>query len=134
MRRGRACILGASGVHAMPLLTRRSSASVLTLLFLAGTVGPVAQNRPGAAQNRGDSVEWLNVGGDKGSTRYSPLRQIDGTNAGQLRIAWRRPGIADELRAKYPEVRSGTNRSTPLLINGVLYGPNAVGLVEAFDP
>jgi quinoprotein glucose dehydrogenase len=118
----------------MPLLTRRSSASVLTLLFLAGTVCAVAQNRPGAAQDRSEGAEWLNVGGDKGSTRYSPLRQIDRTNAGQLRIAWRRPGVADELRAKYPEVRSGTNRSTPLLINGVLYGPNAVGLVEAFDP
>ncbi|HEY7172412.1 MAG TPA: hypothetical protein VH417_16280 [Vicinamibacterales bacterium] len=118
----------------MTLPARRLPASVLSLLLLASVVAPSAQDRPAAAPGRNDGTEWLNIGGDKGSTRYSPLRQIDRTNAGQLRIAWRRPAIADELRAKYPEVRSGANRSTPLLINGVLYGPNAVGLIEAFDP
>jgi quinoprotein glucose dehydrogenase len=80
-----------------------------------------------------NAAEWLNIGGDKGSTRYSPLDQISRGNVSSLRIAWRRPGVADELRAKYPEAKFGNNRATPLMINGVLYAPNALGLVEAFD-
>jgi len=37
--------------------------------------------------------------------------------------------------AQAPQMRAGrTFRSTPLLIDGVLYAPNGVGFVEAFDP
>lgn len=80
-----------------------------------------------------EDVEWLGLGGDAGSTRYSPLTQIDRTNVDRLRIAWRRPAVAPELTTAHPDMKVGNNRSAPLMIAGVLYAPNAVGLVEAFD-
>ncbi len=79
--------------------------------------------------------EWPFYGGDRGYTKYSPLDQINQSNVGRLRIAWRRPAVADELRARHPDLQFGNNfRSTPLMIGGVLYASNGIGLVEAFDP
>ena len=65
--------------------------------------------------------EWSNLGGDAGSTRYSPLSQLTPQNLGALRIAWRRPAVASEFAASHPEVRSGNLRSTPLVVGGVMY-------------
>jgi hypothetical protein len=50
-------------------------------------------------------------------------------------IAWRRSAVADELRAEQPDLRFGNSfRSTPLMVDGVLFAQNGIGLVEAFDP
>ena len=45
----------------------------------------------GAAAQQGAPAtgEWPTYGGDLGSTKYSPLDQIDATNFGDLEIAWR---------------------------------------------
>jgi quinoprotein glucose dehydrogenase len=78
--------------------------------------------------------EWRYYSGDPGSTKYSPLDQIDKTTVKNLRIAWRRPAIDPGLIKRYGAPQISNNfRATPLMINGVLYSPNAVGLVEAFD-
>ena len=85
------------------------------------------------AQSR--SSEWKYWGSDKAFTRYSSLDQITAANASQLKVAWRQPGVDPSLKAAFPELRvSGNFRSTPLMINGVLYAPNAVGLLRALDP
>jgi quinoprotein glucose dehydrogenase len=87
------------------------------------------------AQQVTDAGQWLGHGGDKGATRYSRLEQIHGGNVGRLQVAWRRPAVAEELRARHPGLRySNTFRSTPLMLGGVLYASNGIGLVEAFDP
>jgi len=79
--------------------------------------------------------QWRAVGGDAGYTRYSPLDQVNARNVARLRVAWRRPGTDPSLKQQFPELRvSGNFRSTPLMINGVLYAPNAVGLIRAFGP
>jgi quinoprotein glucose dehydrogenase len=79
--------------------------------------------------------EWSRYGGDAGTTKYSPLDQIDKANASRLRIAWRRPAVDPSLTAKDPKLTySGNFRATPLMVGGVLYSPNGVGLVEAFHP
>jgi quinoprotein glucose dehydrogenase len=78
--------------------------------------------------------EWRDYAGDKGFTKYSPLDQINKDNVSRLRIAWRRPAVAEELRAQNPSVNVTNNlRSTPLMVGGVLYASNGIGLVEAFD-
>ena len=83
----------------------------------------------------GPAGQWRAVGGDAGYTRYSPLDQINRNNVRALKVAWRRPGVDPGLKQQFPELRvSGNFRSTPLMINGVLYAPNAVGLVRAFGP
>ena len=79
--------------------------------------------------------QWPNHSGDKGSTKYSPLDQINKNNVRNLHIVWKRPAAADEFRKRRPDlVVPSLFRSTPLMINGVLYASNGIGLVEAFDP
>jgi quinoprotein glucose dehydrogenase len=98
--------------------------ALATNLCLAG--GAVAQTENG---------EWRSLSGDPGSTKYAPLDQINRTNVKNLRIAWRRPAVDPLLSGKDPKLQVPNNfRATPLMIGGVLYSPNGVGLVEAFDP
>jgi quinoprotein glucose dehydrogenase len=79
--------------------------------------------------------EWRSYNGDSRSTKYAPLDQINRTNVRSLRIAWRRPSVDPLLRGKDPKLDvPGNFRATPLMIGGVLYSPNGVGLVEAFHP
>jgi quinoprotein glucose dehydrogenase len=78
--------------------------------------------------------EWRYYSGDNGARKYSPLDQIRRDNVGQLRMAWRRPHLDASLTDGKPLRLSNNFRSTPLMVNGVMYASNAVGLVEAFDP
>jgi quinoprotein glucose dehydrogenase len=86
------------------------------------------------AQHGARNGEWHEYSGDLGASKYSPLDQIDASNVGRLRIAWRRPALDASILAQSPRMRAGRSfRSTPLMIDGVLYAPNGVGFVEAFD-
>lgn len=79
--------------------------------------------------------EWRHYGGDSGSTKYAPLDQIDRSNVGRLQIAWRRPGLDPSFRALDESLIVSPNfRATPLMVDGLLYSPNSIGLVEAFHP
>jgi quinoprotein glucose dehydrogenase len=60
-------------------------------------------------------VEWRYYGGNLASQRYSPLEEIDASNAGDLKVAWR---FATGNFGPRPEAR---NETTPLVIDGVLY-------------
>src|SRR4026208_940893 len=97
--------------------------------MLAGTTG--MQSQTGA----GRSGEWRDYAADKGFTKYSPLDQISASNVATLRIAWRRSAVADGPRAQQPRLRFGNSfRSAPLMVDGLLFAQNGIGLVEAFDP
>ena len=79
--------------------------------------------------------EWPVHGGDTAYTRYAPLDQINADNVNDLRVAWRRPGVDASLHARFPDLQYSNNlRSTPLMVGGMLYASNGIGLVEAFDP
>ena len=98
--------------------------------FLLGAIGV-----SGAAQTGAADGEWRNYNGDAASTKYAPLDQIDRNNVDRLRIVWRRPAVATAITDANPGLQFSNNfRSTPLMIDGVLYASNGVGLVEAFDP
>ncbi|MBQ91582.1 MAG: hypothetical protein CL441_09295 [Acidimicrobiaceae bacterium] len=98
------------------------------LVLLLGAIAPLAGAQPVEAT-------WQYFGGDEAFTRYSPLDQIDRDTVADLEVVWRRPGIDPELQEVFPDLSvSAYLRSTPVLVDGVLYAPNAVGLVEAFDP
>jgi quinoprotein glucose dehydrogenase len=78
--------------------------------------------------------EWRYFGGDKGFTRYSALDQINRNNVKNLRIAWRRSAVSDKIMQAFPELRVNNYlRSTPIMVDGVLYTQNAHGLVMALD-
>jgi quinoprotein glucose dehydrogenase len=45
---------------------------------------------PAFAQLKGtENGDWRYWGGDERSSRYSPLAQVDASNAGKLEVAWR---------------------------------------------
>jgi outer membrane protein assembly factor BamB len=88
------------------------------------------------AKNDGADKEWRYYSGDNGAKKYSPLDQINKENVATLRVAWRRPQVDAALLALRPaNYRLPNNfRSTPIVVNGVMYASNAVALAEAFDP
>ncbi len=83
----------------------------------ADTPAPQAAATPqqSAAAPNGQTVEWRYYGGNLASQRYSPLEQIDASNAASLKIAWR---FNTGNYGPRPEAR---NETTPLMIDGVLY-------------
>ena len=130
-RRGR----DAAAPDATPPATTPGSAAPaalrrLTAVLLGLTAATAAL--PATAQPAG---EWRYVGGDQAFTRYSPLDRIDRENVGGLEIVWRRPGLDPAVQEAFPDLQVNAYlRSTPVMVDGVLYAPNAVGLLEAFDP
>ena len=88
---------------------------------------------PATAQEQTTGRDWRTYGGDKGFTRYSPLAQINRDNVKNLRVAWTRPAVDPAIKDKFPDLNPPNYfRGTPIMINGVLYAPDGVGLVEAF--
>ena len=79
--------------------------------------------------------DWPAYAGDKGSTKYSPLDQINKDTVKSLRIAWTRSGLPEELRPSFPDAQAPANyQHTPLVVGGVMYMSSAVGAVVALDP
>jgi quinoprotein glucose dehydrogenase len=86
------------------------------------------------AQDETRTGEWRSSGGDSAYKRYSPLAQITRDNVKNLRIVWRRPALDPRLKEQFPKLRTNNYlRATPTMIGGVLYAPDAAGLIEAFD-
>ena len=87
-----------------------------------------------SARQAPPSGDWKFYSGDNGAKKYSPLDQINKSNVANLKIAWRRPQV-DASLLQGQSIRLLNNfRSTPIMVDGVLYASNGVGLAEAFDP
>ena len=67
------------------------------------------------AQQGAQNGEWRFYGGDSGTTKYSPLDQINASNVKDLKIIWR--WKADNF-GKSPDFNW---QATPLMVHGVLY-------------
>ena len=82
---------------------------VLTLVFGVVTIGSAF------AQRGAEEGEWRYYGGDAGTTKYSPLDQIDRANVADLQIAWRwrTDNFGPRVDFNY--------QATPLMVGGVLY-------------
>jgi quinoprotein glucose dehydrogenase len=108
----------------------------LTLLSLIGStlILSFVSTGPLRAQNAARG-QWRYWGGDAGVTKYSGVDQITAANVKDLRIVWRRPAVDATLTKAFPDLTASPNlRGTPIMVDGVLYAPNGVGLLEAFDP
>jgi glucose dehydrogenase len=78
--------------------------------------------------------EWRTSGGSNSWDRYSPLDQINRENVANLHAVWHRDALDQTLKDQFPDLTpSNYFRGTPIVVNGVLYAPDGVGLVEAFD-
>jgi quinoprotein glucose dehydrogenase len=67
------------------------------------------------------SPDWSAYGGNAAGQRYSALTQIDKQNVAQLEQVWRIDGP------------KGSLQTTPLVIDGILYGAHADGTIFAAD-
>src|SRR3984957_12984312 len=70
---------------------------------------------PALAQYGAKNGEWPTYGGDLGSTRYSPLDQINADNFNKLEVAWRFKTDNLGPRKEYQL------EATPLVVKGRLY-------------
>ena len=110
------------------LIRRAATVCYLSLVLLLSATVTKAQQ---GARN-GD---WQAFGADLGSTKYTPLDQINASNVGSLQIVWRRPALDTYYRNLNPDQRiDDYYGALPVVIDSVAYVSNGVGLVEAFDP
>ena len=106
----------------------------LTLILALGLAVSACQaTAPRAASPDPPDVEWRTYGGTYASARYSPLAQIDRTNVGQLRVAWRWRSPDHDVMAQNPTVATFVNEATPLMVGGVLYVSTSLSQVAAID-
>src|SRR5258707_665751 len=94
-------------------MTRKRSRALATLAIALSTLwsltpAPAQQGTPA-------SGEWRVNGGDAGSTRYSPLDQINASNVKTLQVAWRWKA---QNMGPAPQ---GAWEVTPLMVAGKLY-------------
>src|ERR1700730_1008836 len=115
----------------------RATIAVIILTLLVAPTVLRAQTIPGAqaesisALSRG---EWPAYAGTYASARYSPLTQIDRTNAGDLRVAWRWKSPDQAVKGANPKVGpTRANESTPLMVGGTLYTSTSLSQVAAID-
>ena len=66
--------------------------------------------------------DWPRYGGSPEATHFSPLAQIDRSNVSQLKIAW-----------TYDTGEEGGLQSSPIMVNGVLYGITPTQKIFALD-
>ena len=117
-------------------MTRRLSTRniVCSMWLCAVTLCP----SPARAQYGAKNGEWPTYGGDLGSTKYSPLDQIDATNFADLQIAWRWQSVdgtldLEALRRTHPEIGIRNLKATPLMVGGVLYISTPLCQAAAID-
>ena len=92
--------------------------------------------RPAHAQAgkvRGTATEWLSYGGDKASTKYSPLAQIDRDNFTRLKVAWTWHSAEEEVTKAHAHLKTWVWETTPLMVGGVLYVSTSLSQVAAID-
>ncbi len=122
---------------------RAPQAGLVSAARCAGLVAVAAllcATRPAAAQYGAVDGEWRSYAGDNGSTKYSPLDQIDASNFDDLRIAWRWRSVDGDIdvdalprRADDRPISIRGLQATPLMIDGVLYLTTALYQAAAVD-
>jgi quinoprotein glucose dehydrogenase len=102
-------------------------AAVQVGLSLLLAIAPPAVGQRGATEG-----EWHHYGGDRGSTKYSALDQIDRENFSRLEVKWRWRS-ADFRLEESTDLTPGMFRGTPLMVDGVVYQPTGLSQVAALD-
>jgi quinohemoprotein ethanol dehydrogenase len=95
-------------------------------LFFAGSSAAARQEKhvdTAALLHAASADGWLTYGHDYADTHYSPLSQIDTSNAGKLGLAWYFQTDSD----------TGTEEATPIVANGTMYVTTAWDLLYALD-
>jgi quinohemoprotein ethanol dehydrogenase len=97
------------------------------MVALGACMAAAQQTKPvddNALKNAGkDGADWLDNGHDYSEDHYSPLKQIDSSNASKLGLAWYYDTGSDR----------GTVETTPIVSNGTMYATLPWSAVVALD-
>ncbi len=104
-------------------LRGRLAAAALLTMAVCGT----------ACAASGVSEEWPHYGSDLAASRYSPLEQINADNVDQLTVAWSWNTPDNALFQNDERATAGEYKSTPIMVDGVLYVSTSLGQVAALD-
>jgi len=85
------------------------------------------------AQNDPAQQEWRFYGSDAASSKYVPLSQINADNVNNLEVAWVWDTPDNAIFAQDDRASAGEYKSTPIMIDGVLYVSTSLGQVAAID-
>ena len=110
----------------IPLKVWALGATGLSLFLAYSAMGQQPRKVDDAALRNAvkSGEEWLSYGLTPGETRYSPLNQINATNASRLGLAW-------SFEITYGG--GGNQEATPLYSNGTLYSVTNWSIVYALD-
>ncbi|MEP7272694.1 MAG: PQQ-binding-like beta-propeller repeat protein, partial [Acidobacteriota bacterium] len=101
---------------------------IITLLPLSSSAQKKALKRPAAVPG-----EWPYYGGDAGSTKYSPLAQINKDNVKDLKVVWKWDSPDLKLSAENRMLQGYGYEVTPLMVKGVLYVSTSLSQVAAIN-
>jgi quinoprotein glucose dehydrogenase len=101
--------------------------SVFCTAIIFALIGHAALGQSGAQDG-----EWRHYAGDHGSTKYSPLSQIDEDNFEDLEVLWRWKSVDSALEGKTP-FEPFHLRATPIVVDGVAYMATGLSQVAAID-
>ncbi|MDX1490799.1 MAG: PQQ-binding-like beta-propeller repeat protein [Pseudohongiellaceae bacterium] len=90
--------------------------------------------RPSAMNSSQETVEWVSSGGDGSSNKYTRLDQINAENVNDLQIAWRWSSPDNRLAGSVTQQGPSYFKSTPIMVNGLLYTSTSLSLVAAIQP
>jgi quinoprotein glucose dehydrogenase len=108
-----------------------SGCKIVMLTIVLGCL-TTAISTMAAAQSSNSGGDWPYYGHDAGTTRYSPLSQINRTNISKLKVAWTFH-TGDISDGSHGRRRSGFE-TTPLMVDGKLYLTTPFNRVIALDP
>jgi quinoprotein glucose dehydrogenase len=130
---------GSDQEHHPAMLSRREalkSGAAAAIMTFFGEANSIAQATEAAYASAGKvqnaATEWLSYGGDKASSKYSPLAQISGGNFNRLKTAWTWQSAEQEV-AKANHLKTWAWESTPLMVGEVLYISTSLSQVAAID-
>lgn len=86
-----------------------------------------------AAQETGEVQDWRFYGSDAASSKYVALDQINAANASDLEILWRWDTPDNAIFQNDERASAGEYKSTPIMVNDVLYVSTSLGQVAAVD-
>ena len=80
-------------------------------------------------------VDWAHTSGDPGAMRYAPLSDIDRSNVGRLKVAWRWNTGERSVRASanQPAARPGLFQASPIVLGDTMYVSTPYAAVAALD-
>ncbi len=97
-------------------------------MLLAYSSPTVAQSAPGTANYSGFAESnWAHYLGDRGSSQYSRLEQINKKNVAQLEVAWAYNSSVETAG------ESSEMQCNPIVVDGILYGLSADSYFFAID-